>query len=223
MPNYSKNINLILPFQNENYNVDVANANNNAIDSELGRKVSKVNGKGLSTNDFTNAYKTKVDKLSNMFYVRGAVNTFEDLSNIENPKNNDIYLVKQDNFMYSYSDQGWIDLGLIVDMEVIEAEMLEKIEAIQGTVTIASGTTITNGYEVTLPLYYQVGNNSLEMRADSEVMRLKTNNVNGHYIEVGNTGALSNKIQFYRTSSEGSWTLDEDLILTCVVRGVSQE
>lgn len=51
-------------------------------------------------------------------------------------------------------------------------------------VTIASGTTIKNGYSVTLPLKYQVGNNSLEMRADTEVMQLATDTQDGHYKEV---------------------------------------
>lgn len=92
----------------------------------------------------------------------------------------------------------------------------------KGQATIASGTTITNGYEVTLPVYYVVGNNSLFLMAGSEVMQLATSSFNGHYKEVGTSGARSNKIQFYRTSAEGSWTLDEDLILTCVVRGVEQ-
>ena len=35
------------------------------IATQIGGKVDKVNGKGLSTNDFTNDYKTKLDGLSN--------------------------------------------------------------------------------------------------------------------------------------------------------------
>lgn len=70
MPNYTEHNNLILPLGNENYDVGVANANNRAIDIALYGKVSKVNGKGLSTNDFTNEYKVKIDKLSNMFNVK---------------------------------------------------------------------------------------------------------------------------------------------------------
>lgn len=37
----------------------------NNINTLLGKKVDKVDGKGLSTNDFTNAYKDKLDGLSN--------------------------------------------------------------------------------------------------------------------------------------------------------------
>ena len=38
----------------------------------------------------------------------------------------------------------------------------------------------------------------------------------------GTVGTTSNKIQFYRTSSDGSWTLDEAVTLTAIVRGVEQ-
>ena len=89
-----------------------------------------------------------------------------------------------------------------------------------GTVTIKAGTTISNGYSVTLPIQYQVGNHSLEMRADTEVMQLATSTTDGHYKESGTSGSLSNKITIYRTSADGSWTLEEDLILTCIVKGV---
>ena len=49
-------------------------------------------------------------------------------------------------------------------------------------------------------------------------MKLASDSEEGHYKEVGTTGALSNKIQFYRTSSDGSWTLDEAVTLTAIVR-----
>lgn len=47
--------------------IDVENFNNNfdIIDKTLYNKVEKVNGKGLSTNDFTNADKQKVDTIIN--------------------------------------------------------------------------------------------------------------------------------------------------------------
>src|SRR5699024_8041248 len=35
------------------------------LQTNLNNKVDKVQGKGLSTNDFTNAYKTKLDGLNN--------------------------------------------------------------------------------------------------------------------------------------------------------------
>lgn len=62
--------------------------------------------------------------------------------------------------------------------------LMQKIDI--GTVTIAKNTTITNGYQVTLPVQYQVGNNSLELRLNSEVLKLATDTEDGHYKEVRN-------------------------------------
>lgn len=57
MPNYTKNLNLIKPKKSENYDIDeVTNKNMDIIDTEIDKKVNKVPGKGLSTNDFTNEF-----------------------------------------------------------------------------------------------------------------------------------------------------------------------
>ena len=47
MTNYKKNLNLILPKESENYDVEVANTNNKIIDDKLGNKVEKVPRKRL--------------------------------------------------------------------------------------------------------------------------------------------------------------------------------
>lgn len=157
MPNYTQHNNLILPFDNENYDVGVANANNRAIDAALFGKVNKVNGKDLSTNDFTNEYKIKIDKLSNIFNVKGTVNTVEELKTILNPKVNDAYLVSDKESVYGYSsEQGWIDLGPIFNIAVVESEIIQKLSPHTATVLIPSDTTIENNDLQTLPLKYQV-------------------------------------------------------------------
>lgn len=102
----------------------------------------------------------------------------------------------------------------------LEIDALSSIN--RGTATISSGATITNGYEITLPYYYKVGNNSLELRLNSEVLVLATDDTDGHYTEVGDADELSNIIAFNRTDDDGSWTLDEDVVLTEIVRGVEQ-
>ena len=65
MSDYTTNYNLILPKKEENYDVETANTNNKIIDTQLGNKVEKVPGKNLSSNDFTNNYKNKLDALKN--------------------------------------------------------------------------------------------------------------------------------------------------------------
>lgn len=56
---------IIWNYQNgsEYYDIKVANTNNKIIDEKLYEKVDKIPNKGLSTNDFTNGYKSKLDKL----------------------------------------------------------------------------------------------------------------------------------------------------------------
>ena len=65
MATYTKNYNAKKPAQSENYDVDVANFNNDLWDEKIFEKQDKIPGKSLSTNDFTNAYKTKLDSLKN--------------------------------------------------------------------------------------------------------------------------------------------------------------
>lgn len=58
---------IIWNYQNgsEYYDIKVANTNNKIIDEKLYEKVDKVPNKELSTNDFTNGYKQKLDSLKN--------------------------------------------------------------------------------------------------------------------------------------------------------------
>lgn len=86
MAEYTENYNLELPDENENYDVKKVNANNRKIDNVLGDKVDKEIGKGLSANDFTNAYKEKLDGLNNYddTNLSSRVSTNEtDISNIK--------------------------------------------------------------------------------------------------------------------------------------------
>jgi len=79
MPNYTENLRLILPNKDERYDVEVANTNNKIVDTEVVKKVDKKLGKDLSTNDFTNEYKQKLDNLQN--YNDAVIKT--DISNIK--------------------------------------------------------------------------------------------------------------------------------------------
>ena len=67
MPNYTDNYNLIIPNKEENYDVGTANTNNTIIDKILNDKVNKIPGKDLSTNDFTNEYKKKIDSMQRLY------------------------------------------------------------------------------------------------------------------------------------------------------------
>lgn len=68
---------------------------------------------------------------------------------------------------------------------------MEKIQTVQSA-TVTTSTTISENTDYTIPLNYRVGDNSLEVIYMGEKLIKGT-----HYIEVGNTGVTSNKIQFY--------------------------
>lgn len=66
MPDYTTNYALIKPKKSENYDIDdVTRKNMDTIDTQLANKVDKILGKGLSSCDFTEQYKTKLDRLNN--------------------------------------------------------------------------------------------------------------------------------------------------------------
>ena len=57
------NIGLVKEDEDEFYNVDTVNGNLDKIDEEFGRKVNKVEGKGLSSNDYTDEEKEKLKNI----------------------------------------------------------------------------------------------------------------------------------------------------------------
>lgn len=66
MSDYTANYALIKPKKSENYDIDdVTRKNMDTIDTQLFNKVDKIPGKGLSSCDFTEQYKTKLDGLNN--------------------------------------------------------------------------------------------------------------------------------------------------------------
>ena len=61
----TENYKLLKPEQHDAIDVDNFNSNFDVIDTTLFNKVDKVSGKALSTNDYTNEDKEKLNKLSN--------------------------------------------------------------------------------------------------------------------------------------------------------------
>lgn len=63
------------------------------VTERLSLKVDKETGKGLSTNDFTNEYKTKLDSLSNVEIIQLTQSAYEALSYEDRTKPNTLYLI----------------------------------------------------------------------------------------------------------------------------------
>ena len=95
MAEYTEHYNLELPANAEHYDIKVANTNNKIIDEKLYEKVEKIPNKSLSTNDFTNGYKQKLDDLKN--YDDTQIK--KDISNIQKEQtiqNTDISNIKKE-------------------------------------------------------------------------------------------------------------------------------
>lgn len=132
--------------------------------NDVKNKEDKIPGKGLSTNDFTDEYKNKIDKLNESGGVGGTV----DLSNVT----------------HKYF--------------------------------LAITTTITAGKEITLPCYYKVGADVLDVYLNGEKLLLSSDDsgTDGHYREVGTSGSVSNII---KTTTD--WNLESGDVLGLEVRG----
>lgn len=74
----------------------------------------------------------------------------------------------------------------------------------------------TEGQEITLPCYYKVGEEVLDVYLNGErlIKSSDDSGTDGHYREVGDTGSISNKI---KTTTD--WNLEKGDVLDLVVRG----
>ena len=160
MATYTDICNLILPAKSENYDVTVANTNNQIIDTQLGNKVEKVPGKGLSTNDFTNNYKNKIDTLQNIYRFMGTVSTATNLPTT-GQKNGDVYNVKDENKDYVWNDstQQWVELGSATNLDNVA--MKNEIKIKRALITLEETINANTNYSTVYP--YEVGNDSLEI------------------------------------------------------------
>lgn len=199
MATYTDNCNLILPAKSENYDVDTANTNNQIIDTQLGNKVNKVPGKGLSTNDFTNNYKNKIDTLQNIYRFMGTVDTVSNLPTT-GQKNGDVYNVKSENKDYAWNDstQQWVELGSATNLDNVA--MKNEIKIKRALVILETTINANTNYSTVYP--YEVGNDSLEVYYCSTKLQRGVD-----YNEIGNTGEVSNVIQF--TDSVGDLEMSD--------------
>lgn len=229
MPNYTQKLNLILPDKNENYDVDVANTNNTLLDAAIGNKVEKVPGKDLSTNDFTDGYKKKIDSMQTLYRFKGTVDAVNDLSIIENRTVGDVYKCKENLNNYIWNGLEWINAGQDIDYteileqisnyqentETIIEEMEENLkktinEQVEHRYDLVLEAELADNSQIELPCYYKVGTGSLQVYFEGCLL---TKGI--EYLEVGDTNSISNKI---RINSWGE-PIDVGFSFTFIVSG----
>ena len=147
MAGYTKYYNLKKPLGSEYYNISDANTNNDLIDTALFGKVDKKPGRDLSTNDFTDGYKNKIDTMQMLYTFRGSVETTDDLSLITNKQNGDVYRCKQDGNDYIWNGNEWVSVGQDTDFSEVMGLIEELQEDIENKVDKETGKGLsTNDY-----------------------------------------------------------------------------
>ena len=101
------------------------------------------------------------------------------------------------------------DIIPIVQNNVNKKIKMKKLRTETHT-TLTTTTPIAENTNYTIPVYYKVGSNTLDIYYMGEKL-VK----NEHYIEVGESGAVSNIIQF----KDWGQSVPKDRIIEFVVRG----
>lgn len=151
MSEYTEHYNLKKPSQSESYNVDDANTNNTIIDRVLYEKVDKKSGKDLSTNDFTDGYKKKIDSMQTLYRFKGTVITIDDLSLIENQNTGDVYKCKEDLNDYIWNGQEWVNIGQDADFNSVMEKIDNINEEMQQKATVSDLGKDYTGTNIVVP------------------------------------------------------------------------
>lgn len=143
------------------------------------------------------------------------------LENYMNDMDSDIETFKQDvedevtNFKQTTSQE----------ISTFETNVNETVQDLQDSISSTQSfhsysleidSDKTAGQEITIPCYYKVEAEVLDVYLNGERLIKSTDDAgtDGHYLEVGDTGSISNKI---KTTTD--WNLEQGDVLDLVVRG----
>lgn len=143
------------------------------VNSQVNGKVDKVSGKGLSTNDFTNAYKTNLDKLTNRSH-----NAYESLT--------EIGITTFPTTMKTVADRMPVSSVIIID-----SRRVNGVEADLSTETISNWDNTDNGVALIMK-------GSSEHRISMFIVHSVTD-ATGAYMNYGNYAYSSNKVNWEST------------------------
>lgn len=100
----------------------------------------------------------------------------------------------------------------------VTAEIMQRIDdnTFSGRYKLIISADTLLGAEITLPCYYKVGQDTLDVFLNGEklIKSSDTAGTNGHYIEVGNADTISNKIKLTT-----DWNAEKGDIFEFVLRG----
>ena len=97
-------------------------------------------------------------------------------------------------------------------------DLRDSISSTQGThkYTLSITETTSAGAEITLPCYYKVGQDVLDVYLEDERLIKSSDEAgtDGHYVEVGEADSISNKIKI-----TSGWAVEAGMTFEFVVRG----
>lgn len=108
----------------------------------------------MSTNDFTNEYKKKVDALQTLYRFKGNVETLEELNSKTNNNVGDTWNCKEDGNNYCWNKMEWVNIGTNIDLsnyatkgevETLRTNIENAIQEVADTVVTEIATTTQDG------------------------------------------------------------------------------
>lgn len=116
------------------------------------------------------------------------------------------------------TEEEWLE-SLIGSIKIENVD--ENVSELVSYIILQAGTTIVDGFEITLENSYIVGNNELKVFWNGVLLKKATSTEDGHYKEIGESEKLSNKIQICRTEDDGDYTLTENVVITAITKNNS--
>lgn len=101
-----------------------------------------------------------------------------------------------------------------------ESKQVKAKNILNHTYTLILSEDIATGGEITLPFYYKVGANVLQVYYMGQLLLLSSDDVgtDGHYQEVGEVDSISNKIKL-----TSDWSAETGEYFKFVVKGVYEQ
>lgn len=162
----------------------------------------------LYSEKMAEAIKTQIDKFGNPIIFKGTVDTMEELNNLTDIEAGNIYRVTNENKNYIYNGTSWTEYSDNVDINILELKSHKY--------TLKITTTTSSGAEITLPCYYKVGQDVLDVYLEDErlIKSSDETGTDGHYVEVGEADSISNTIKI-----TSDWAVEAGMTFEFVVRG----
>lgn len=138
------------------------------LSAEIDTKVSKIEGKGLSTNDFTDADKALLSTISKPLNYKGSVATYADLPT--NASEGDVYNVVKTDVNYAWTGAEWDPFGssavsVVNDLTTggttvaLSAEqgrtLKTSIDNVPGDIVTRLNSVVVDNYDATIYYYFK--------------------------------------------------------------------